>query len=279
MEQIRNFLCGMVIGIANVIPGVSGGTMAVILNVYDKILFAFSLQHIKKNILFLGFLGGGTAFGILVFSRAITYMYENYFMVVNFCFIGLVLGSIPMIYTKAKFQGVHAKNWIPFVFTLVFMIGITIVKMMGTGEGAGAAELARSGVESLPFYTMLAWLFIAAFISTIAMILPGISGSFMLLLFGCYTLVMKAIADMNILILFVTAVGVASGGLIGIKLIKIMLRKHPQALYFAILGLMVGSIFSIYPGISMDLHGIYGVVGMCICAAVSFMFGRFAKDE
>lgn len=279
MEQIRNFLCGMVIGVANVIPGVSGGTMAVILNVYDKILFAFSLQHIKKNLLFLGFLGGGTVFGILVFSRAITYMYENYYMVVNFCFIGLVLGSIPMIYTKAKFQGVQAKNWIPFVFTLVFMIGITIVKMMGTGEGAGAAELARSGVESLPFYIMLAWLFIAAFISTIAMILPGISGSFMLLLFGCYTLVMKAIADMNILILFVTAVGVASGGLIGIKLIKIMLRKHPQALYFAILGLMVGSIFSIYPGISMDLHGIYGVVGMCICAAVSFMFGRFAKDE
>ena len=54
MESIKNFLCGMIIGIANVIPGVSGGTMAVILNVYDKILFAFSLKHIKKNIL-LGF--------------------------------------------------------------------------------------------------------------------------------------------------------------------------------------------------------------------------------
>ncbi|WP_312094104.1 undecaprenyl phosphate translocase family protein, partial [Aminipila sp.] len=130
MNELKSFFSGIIIGIANVIPGVSGGTMAVILNVYDKILFAFSLKQIKKNILFLGFLGSGTFFGILCFSRVITYLYDNYYMVLNFCFIGLVFGSVPLIYGKAKFQGVQAKNWIPFVLTLIFMIGISILKII-----------------------------------------------------------------------------------------------------------------------------------------------------
>lgn len=277
MGSIKNFLCGMIIGIANIIPGVSGGTMAVILNVYDKILFAFSLKNIKNNLAFLGFLGTGTLFGILCFSKAITYLYENHYMIVNYCFIGLVIGSIPMIYGKARFQGVQAKNWIPFVLTLFFMIGIAILKLMEAGENLESVATTANGVETLPFSIMLVWLFLSSFISTIMMILPGISGSFMMLLFGCYTLVMKAIAEMNFIILVVTGVGVAIGGLVGIKLVKIMLRKHPQALYFAILGLVVGSIFSIYPGFNLDRQGIIAICGMLGCAGVSYAFGKMGE--
>jgi len=279
VERIRNFIIGIFIGIANIIPGVSGGTMAMVLNVYDKILFAFSLKNIKKNISFVGFLGTGTLFGILFFSRVITYLYETYYMIVNFCFIGLVIGSIPMIYEKARFQQVQAKNWIPFILTLVFMIGIAIVKTMHEEANLDTVVNAANGAQSLPFKTMLVWLFISAFISTIAMLLPGISGSFMMLLFGCYTLVMKAIADIDLIILFITGIGVCSGGLVGIKLIKIMLRKHPQAFYFAILGLMIGSIFGIYPGFSLDMQGILAVCGMLVCAAVSFGFGQFGQND
>ncbi len=279
MNSIKNFLCGMIIGIANIIPGVSGGTMAVILNVYDKILFALSLKNIKNNIAFLGFLGAGTLFGVLCFSRAITYLYENYYMIVNYCFIGLVMGSIPMIYRRARFQGIQAKNWIPFLFTLFFMIGISILEIMNKQGSFDTAVTASTGVESLPFHIMLIWLFISSFISTVAMILPGISGSFMLLLFGCYTLIMKAIADVNLIVLFCTGIGVASGGLVGIKLVKIMLRKHPQALYFAILGLVVGSVFSIYPGFSLDMQGIISVCGMIMCAVVSYTFGNVGKHR
>ena len=276
MNELKSFFSGIIIGIANVIPGVSGGTMAVILNVYDKILFAFSLKQIKKNILFLGFLGSGTFFGILCFSRVITYLYDNYYMVLNFCFIGLVFGSVPLIYGKAKFQGVQAKNWIPFVLTLIFMIGISILKII---HDEANMDTVANGVQSLPYTTMLVWLFISAFISTIAMLLPGISGSFMMLLFGCYTLVMKAIADMNLMILFITALGVASGGLVGIKLIKIMLRKHPQALYFGILGLMIGSIFGIFPGFTLDIQGLLAVCGMAVCTGISYGFGRVGNNE
>lgn len=277
MESVKNFLCGIIIGVANIIPGVSGGTMAVILNVYDKILFACSLKYIKKNILFLGFLGAGTLFGILCFSRGITYLYDNYYVIVNYCFIGLVLGSIPMIYEKARYTGVQAKNWIPFLMTLFFMIGIAILKMMDATTGIETTKVAQNGIESLPFSIMLVWLFISAFLSTIAMILPGISGSLMMLLFGSYTIVMKALSDMNLIILFFVGLGVASGGLVGIKLVKIMLRMHPQALYLAILGLVIGSIFSIYPGFSLDRQGLFAVCGMLVCAGVSYGFGKVGK--
>lgn len=271
MEDLKNVIKGMIIGIANVIPGVSGGTMAVMLDVYDKILMALSLKNIKDNFKFLMALGIGTVVGIFVFSTAITYLYENYYMILNFCFIGLVIGSIPMIYRKAKFDGVVEKNWIPFIISLMFMVMVAIIGSMGEASGSAL------NIEVLDSPVLMVWVFIATFISTIAMILPGISGSFMMLLFGCYTLIMRAISELQIGILVVTALGVLAGGFVGIKFIKIMIRKHPQALYFAILGLVIGSIFTIYPGFSLDANGAIALFGMCACAALSYGFDRLSK--
>ena len=273
MRDLKNVIYGAIIGLANVIPGVSGGTMAVMLDVYDKILMALSLKNVKENARFLIALGGGCLLGIFAFSKVITYLYENYYMILNFCFIGLVLGSIPMIYRKAKFDGVVARNWIPFAITFMFMIMVAIIGSMGD---TGAENIAAS-IENLATPAFFAWLFISACISTIAMILPGISGSFMLLLFGCYTLIMRAISEFQIGILFITGLGVLTGGFIGVKFVKIMLRKHPQALYFAILGLVIGSIFTIYPGFTLDTNGLIAIFGMCLCAGVSYGFEKISK--
>ncbi|MGN0712024.1 MAG: DUF368 domain-containing protein [Anaerovoracaceae bacterium] len=274
MGNVKNFVFGMLIGIANIIPGVSGGTMAVMLNIYDRLLLSLSIKNFKKNLPFLAALGCGAAGGMFAFSRVITYMYENYYMIVNFCFIGLIIGSMPMIYRRARFGGIEKKNWIPFVMAFIFMIAVTIFGMMeGANEGGGTA----AGVESLDLPIMLIWLFIAAFISTIAMILPGISGSFMLLLFGCYAVVMKAIAELEIVVLLCVALGVAGGGLVGVQLVKIMLSRHPQAMYFSILGLVAGSVFTIYPGFTFDVNGAAALLGMAVCAAVSYGFDRFTS--
>lgn len=276
MGNVKNFIFGILIGIANIIPGVSGGTMAVMLNIYDRLLLSLSIKNFRKNLSFLVTLGCGAVGGMFAFSRAITYLYENYYMIVSFCFIGLIIGSIPMIYRRARFDGIEKKNWIPFVMAFIFMIGVTIFGMMeGANEGGGTA----AGVESLDMPIMLIWLFIAAFISTIAMILPGISGSFMLLLFGCYAVVMKAIAELDMVVLLCVALGVAGGGLVGVQLVKIMLSKHPQAMYFSILGLVAGSVFTIYPGFTFDKNGTAALLGMAVCAAVSYGFDRVTKQD
>lgn len=268
MENIKNFIFGIILGIANVIPGVSGGTMAVILNVYDKILLALSREKLKQNITFLGVLGVGVLIGIFTFSKAITYLFENYYMATNFCFIGLVIGSLPMLYKKAKFNGVQKKNWIPFAFALFFMAALAIIKLMpGASDGVFS-------VNQLTMLPKLGWLFISAFISTIGMILPGISGSFIMLLLGVYTLTLKAISTFDLIILIPVGLGVLTGGVAGVKLVKTLLRDHPQALYFTIMGLMIGSIFLIFPGFELSFQGAMASLGLLICASASYLFSR-----
>ncbi len=268
MKNMKNFIFGIILGIANVIPGVSGGTMAVILNIYDKILFALSRENLKQNMTFLGVLGAGLLIGIFTFSKAITYLFENYYMATNFCFIGLVIGSIPMLYKKAKFNGVQKKNWIPFAFALFFMVALAIIKLM---PGASDGIFSVNELTTLP---KLGWFFISAFISTIGMILPGISGSFIMLLLGVYTLTLKAISTFDLLILVPVGLGVLIGGVAGVKLMKTLLREHPQALYFAIIGLMVGSLFIIFPGFELNRQGLVASLGLLICTTVSYLFSR-----
>ena len=107
MENIFVILKGMVIGISNVIPGVSGGTMAVVLGIYDKLISTINqfFKDWKKNIFFLGEIAIGAGLGIILFSKLITSLLTNNPEPTNFFFIGLILGSFPMLYrseTKVK---------------------------------------------------------------------------------------------------------------------------------------------------------------------------------
>ena len=103
MNYIINALKGIVIGVSNVIPGVSGGTMAVVMGIYDKIIYSVNnfFKDIKKNILFLGSLGIGAVVGILLFTNLIDYLLKSYNEQTNFFFIGLILGTAPLLFKKA----------------------------------------------------------------------------------------------------------------------------------------------------------------------------------
>ena len=103
MAFIKNLIAGAVIGIANIIPGVSGGTMMVILNMFDKIIEAVSSfrKNVKKNILYLLPILIGAAIGIIAFSKGITFMLDNYPVIINFFFMGLIVGSVPLVFKSA----------------------------------------------------------------------------------------------------------------------------------------------------------------------------------
>lgn len=254
----------MLIGIANAIPGVSGGTMAVILNIYDKIMYAISLNNIKENLKFLFPLALGACTGIFALSKVIVQAMENYPVVLNFCFIGLVLGSIPALYKKAKGDGINNRNWIFFTAALALMIFLTIINPEATAN----KTLEEFGGISIGFCI---WLFITASISMIAMILPGLSGSLVFLLLGTYGIVMESIATFNLILIAIIGLGVLTGGFIGVKVIKKMLRFHPQALYFGILGLMVGSMIIIWPGFTFDINGAIAAVGLVFFTLAAYM--------
>lgn len=264
MHYLKDFVCGILIGIANAIPGVSGGTMAVILNIYDKIMYAISLKNIRENLKFLIPLAIGAGTGIFALSQVIVQAMEKYPIILNFCFIGLVLGSMPALYKKAKGDGIHNRNWIFFAAALGVMIFLTIINPEATTN----KTLEEIGGISVVFCI---WLFVTALVSMIAMILPGLSGSLILLLLGTYGIVMESIATFNLILIAVTGLGVLAGGFIGVKVIKKMLRFHPQALYFGILGLMVGSMIIIWPGFSFNLNGVIAAAGLIIFTLAAYM--------
>lgn len=263
MEYIKNAVFGMLIGIANAIPGVSGGTMAVILNIYDKIMYSISLKNIKENLKFLLPLALGAGLGIFALSNVIVSAMKNYPVILNFCFIGLVLGSIPALFKRAKGDKINHGNWIFFALALALMIFLTIVNPDATSN----KSIDDFGGVSLVFCV---WLAFTAFVGMIAMILPGLSGSLILLLFGTYAAVMESIATFNFVLIGAISIGLLAGGIVGVKVIKKMLRSHPQALYFGILGLMVGSMIIIWPGFTLNTQGIIAAAGLILFALAAY---------
>ncbi|MEG0830332.1 MAG: DUF368 domain-containing protein [Anaerovoracaceae bacterium] len=263
MEHFRTFIYGALIGIANAIPGVSGGTMAVILNIYHKILFAFSLKNIKAHLAFLIPLGVGALVGIFLLSNVIVSLMQSYPMVLNFCFIGLVLGSVPSIYKRAQDQKIKWRNLVLGLASLALMI---LLSQLGDGGIVNKSLAEMGGLD----FTLWLWIFFAVLVSAVSMILPGISGSLVMLLFGVYTLVMEAISNFYFPLLLPIGLGALTGLFLGIKVIKKMLRFHPQALYFIILGLVVGSVFTIYPGFTPTLEGFISLTGMTLFGALAF---------
>lgn len=265
MNNVINFFKGMAIGVANIIPGVSGGTMAVILHMYDELIKAVSsfFKDWKKNLMYLIPIGLGAGVGIVAFSKLVKYLLGSYPMATNFFFIGLIIGSCPLIINKAKKDKFQKVNIIPFIITLIIIVGITLIN---------PPEENAKIITTLTFNSFIT-LMITSIVGAVAMIIPGLSGSFILLILGVYSTIITAIADLNILILVPVAIGVAIGILGGSKVIDILLNRYEQETYMGILGFVFGSIFSIYPGFVFGIEGIIAIVVLILGATMAYFLG------
>lgn len=258
MKYIKNLFSGIVIGIANIIPGVSGGTMAVILGIYDRIIDAISLnlKKLKKNFTFILTVGLGMLLGISVIAKLLNFLFENYNVATQFFFIGLILGSIPLVWKKTtEFKKFRAINIIPFVITLALMIALAFSK-----------EITNDIITTVDLKEFIVLLF-SGTVAAIAMIIPGISGAFMLKAMGQYETVSSAIeiGNFNFAIIIPVAIGIIIGLLVGAKLISVLLNKFQQGVYSAILGLVIGSVVEIYPReFAFNTQGIVAIIVMII---------------
>lgn len=247
LYYLKLVLCGIVFGIANVIPGVSGGTMLVVFGIYDQLTEAISgIKAIFKNIVFLIFFGIGGAVGILGFAAVVTYLFQNFGVQTNMYFIGLIVGSIPLIYrmgtSESKLKPACA---VPFVISIVLVVGLTVLNnYMEAANLIPAAE----AVEGFSLF-MTIKLLICTFVAAVAMIIPGLSGSFVMMLLGVYQTVIASLSlkALNFYVIIPTAVGVLLGIILGAKLISTLLKKHKLMSYSAIMGLVVGSVYAILP--------------------------------
>ncbi len=249
MEHFINVLKGVVIGIANAIPGVSGGTMMVIMKVFDRILGAVSIKKLKENFVFLVTIVLGMGIGVILSAKVLNICFENFYVQTQFFFMGVVLGSLPMIYKEAtkekKLSPVHI---IPFAIGLGVIIGVTIVSQ----------SMDNSVIESLNVGNFF-YLVIISVIAAAAMIMPGLSGSLVLLILGGYQTVINAVDTMNIPVLIPVGVGIVLGIVLCAKVITICLKKWQRGTYAVILGLIVGSFYAIWPRESQTTEIIDGV--------------------
>lgn len=242
---VLNMIYGCIIGVANIIPGVSGGTMAVMLNIYDKLIDSFTglRKRFKKSIAFLLPILIGAVLGIFAFSKLIKYLIAVCPMPTCFLFIGLIIGSLPLVFRKALSTKFRLTSVIPCIVFLGLMIALAFVST----EGKDKAAIEMTLNVGTWFYLLF-----SAAVSAMCMIIPGVSGSMIMMIFGIYATVLGAISDLfknfmnSFMLLLPVGIGVILGIVFGAKLVDICIKKLPQPTFFAIIGLMLGSPLVIY---------------------------------
>ncbi len=330
--MIKQILQGMVVGIANIIPGVSGGTMMVAMGLYDRLIHA--ITHLKSEfkdsmkLLIPIFAGAGIA--IVALSRLFEFLLATYPIPTNFAFCGLIAGSLPFIFKKVKGHKVTVSKIIPF---LIFFGVVILMALLGeTGGASGSLPFIFKKVKGhkvtvskiIPFliffgvvilmallgetggasadvslgFVNLLKLFGVGIVAAATMVVPGVSGSMMLMLLGYYDTILKVINDfVDALVKFdmgglLTGVGILApfgigvvlapfgiGVVIGIfliaKLIEFIFSKAEIHAYYGIIGLILASPIAIlmktdWSGISVLMVGI---------GVVTFALGWFTASK
>lgn len=268
-DKIKNLLIGIALGTANIIPGVSGGTIAMTMGIYERLIGIASniFKDFKKNVMFLLPIAVGMILAILLLSKVINYALENYEFQTVLFFVGLILGGIPFLFKKVTKKSINVKNVMISVicFALVFSLGFL-------NEGNKVISL-----EVVDF-PLLIKLFIVGVIAAATMVIPGISGSFILMLLGYYKPIVETISNLtnfdlffhNILILGVFGVGVIVGIVLISKIIEFLLKKAPTETYFGIYGIIISSIVVIVIGISSVPSAGGIIIGLVLMCAGAF---------
>ena len=273
IQALRNFFVGIVLGLANIIPGVSGGTMAIVFDVYEKIIaiISFNIKKIFKEWKFILPLGLGMVFGIFLFSSFLTYLLEKFPIQTNVFFIALILGSLPLLIKKINkedFLKTKISSSLSFIIALAIMI---IMFFVSPNE----SQIVYKEISFFLFLRLVISLAIAA----MAMIIPGVSGSFLMMVLGIYTSVIAAVSEMIIPLLIPIALGVLLGLLSGASLVRFLLDKLKTQTYSAILALVIMSVIIIFPFEALSnfskTASAWNIIFLLITSLVVFIFGFF----
>ena len=278
--MLKNICKGMLIGIANIIPGVSGGTMAVSMGIYDRLISCIShpFKDFKNNLLFLIPIALGMGVAIIASAFGIDYLFETFPLQTNLLFVGLIMGSLPAIYGKVKAVTMRMGHILVSVIFFAVVVGMAMLN--GSGGGYVALESNVIGIILL---------FLVGVLSSATMVIPGVSGSMMLLLLGYYNPILDtikaffvAVLEMDFSTLFGTVliltpfgIGVLVGMVAIAKMIEVVFKRYPAYAYWAIIGLLFGTPIAIllvdnFPGIS---------VGGVLSGMIALICGLFISNK
>ena len=269
---LLNFIKGFILGIANVIPGVSGGTMAVSMGLYELILSSIGnfFKDIKGNFIKLLPIILGILVAIVSTSKLVTYALTNYKAQTLCLFIGLIFGGVSLIMRKIKGKGSKI-NYLIFFVIFFFVISLNFLK-------TGLIEISFTNMGIIDYLLLL----LMGFIASSAMVIPGISGSFILMVLGYYDKIIYTVSTItdfsklgsNLLILVPFGIGVIIGIVFMAKLITNLIKKYETKTYFAIMGFVLSSVVVLLLQLTDFKFTFINVATSLFALCCGYMFAR-----
>ena len=264
MKNLILIIKGIVIALANIIPGVSGGTLMITLGVYEQIIDIIShpFKNLKNNWKFILFIGIGAVAGILGFSKLISYCLDKFPLATPLFFIGLIIGGLPLLFRKGK-----VKDNIKVSNVIIFLITFGIVLLFTFLNSGNSVVTITTDIKGIVL------LLLVGMVSASSMIIPGISGSFMLMLLGYYKPIIDTVSNLtkfnnlwdNLKILIPFGFGLVFGIVLVAKLIEYLLKKYEVKTYFGVIGFVLASIIAIIvPLFKVSFNVVELIVGIIL---------------
>ncbi len=275
MKHLIVMFKGMAFGLSNIVPGLTGGAILIMLGVYEEFVdalgnFFINRSRRKAYLIFLGSLGLGAGIAILLFARLMTWLLAQQPALMMFFFMGLLLGTIPSLFSLHDDLHFTPRRGVAALGGLALVV---LAKAVGQ-QGSQAISMAESG--SL---VSLVYAFVAGFFAGGANVLPGISGAYIMLLTGMYGPIMEAISALSRLVihwevLVPSGIGIALG-LVGFsKMIDLALKRAPAISCYVILGLLLGSVYGLWHADSLNAHPVALALCLALGIAIPLAMGR-----
>ena len=217
------------------VPGVSGGSMAMVIGIYNRLIKSVSSfrKDIKNNTIFLLVFVLGAGAGILLFAKPLLSLIETYPKPMLFAILGFVAGGIPTIYKQASVKNF---GFLQSIYVIIGLISVLLFNILPLNSTLNTSS------------NNIIYLLFSGFIAAIALILPGISVSYLLLLMGLYDKTMLALSNIDLTFIIPMALGVIAGIILCTKALEKAMSNYPQPTYLIIIGFVLGSMICAFPG-------------------------------
>lgn len=259
MNYLLDYFKGIAIGAGSILPGISSGVLCVVFGIYEKLLDTVLnfFKDFKSNFKFLFPIVLGAFSGIILFGNILKYLFNTFPFQTNFIFIGLILGSIPALFKEASSKCKFRLHYLLYTFIALFL-GILMVILEN--------KIVPMSSNNFNFIYLL----FSGFAMSIGVIVPGVSSTIILMLFGVYSSYLSAVSSIYLPVLIPMAIGLFLGAIIWIKITKFLLNNFYAPTFYSIIGFTLGSLFVLWPGFSFDLTGLISI----ICFILGFFIAK-----
>ena len=240
------------------------GVFCVAFGLYEKLIDSFLhfFKNIKKNATFLFPIILGALVSIFLFSNFLQTAFNNFYTITSYAFIGLILGSLPIVFKQAEVSKITFTHIICLILSFVFSIYLIVLE--------------KNTIYSLSSFSN-SYLILAGFLMSAGIVIPGVSKTVILMMLGIYSSYLSAISTLNFSILLPLGIGLILGSVIFMFLINYLFSHFKSYTYFLILGFVLGSVLVIFPGFTLSFENILGILLAGLCFFLTYKLGKLEK--